>query len=74
MDEEEIRRVLRARWQMERMGPLDEESLDREVRAVLQHAFMVNEMSRMILFGALKNGRIGIAEFKRRAFNNKPGG
>ena len=74
MDAEDLKTALEAKWQVERMGPLDEQSLDREVRDVLQHAFMVNEMGRMILFSALKNGKIGVAEFKRRALHNSPGG
>ena len=74
MDAQDLKATLEARWHVERMGPLDEQSLNHEVRDVLQHAFMVNEMGRMILFNALKNGKIGVAEFKRRALHNTPGG
>lgn len=66
--------TLEEKWLVEHLGPLDEHSLDREVRDLLRHAYMVNEIGRMILFGALKNGKISIAEFKRRALENNPGG
>lgn len=74
MNREELKATIQDKWPAERLGPLDPQSLDHEVREIISHACLVNEMGRMVLFDALKNGHIDAAEFKRRALTNKPGG
>jgi hypothetical protein len=74
MNAEELKTAIEKKRFEEQLAPLDEQSLDHEVSELMQHAFMVNEMGRMVLFNALKNGSIGVAEFKRRALVNNPGG
>ena len=51
-----------------------EEDLERETDELLRYSLYLNEISRQHLLHALRQGRISVDEFKRRALNNDPHG
>jgi len=73
-NKERIKEALQESLLLQGMDSFNDEDLERESDELVRYCMYLNEISRQHLLHALRQGRIGLDEFKRRAMNNDPHG